>query len=180
MTKQILLSVGFVILLGLIVSANFLLEKYSLVKPFASDETINTLLANQAQTKQSFSGISQSSRTLIHINQPWCICNSFTSSHVLNLDKLATAQSIKTINVELGELSADQQSKDWQNLLSLIPSTPATVLLNDSGNIEYIGPYSSGLTCNSGNSFIEQFLKQEQSDKTIANWISTGCYCSVK
>ncbi|MCJ8314207.1 MAG: hypothetical protein HRU38_18820 [Saccharospirillaceae bacterium] len=179
MRKKLILSIVAILCLSLFLSANILLENI-LIKPFATDAQLEQLLSNQHVSNQTFQKISKQQRTLVHVTQSFCICNAYSSTHIQTLNTLAQNQSIKVIDVVLDSLSKNQQHEQWQRLIALVPSTPATILLNSNGKIEYIGPYSSGLTCNSGNSFIERFLTQPQGDLPIANWINTGCYCSTQ
>tara|TARA_B110000881_G_C18308004_1_gene380480 strand:+ start:15 stop:557 length:543 start_codon:yes stop_codon:yes gene_type:complete len=178
MHKKIILSLLFTLFLAVFLSANIWLENI-LIKPFATDTQLETLITNQNVSNQTFHNISQQQRTLVHVTQSFCICSAYSSTHIQTLNALAEGQSIAVIDVALDALTANQQNDEWQNLIELIPSTPATILINSKGKIEYIGPYSSGLTCNSGNSFIERFLTQPEGDLAIANWINTGCYCTT-
>jgi len=178
MRKQILLTLGFASILAIFLSANIWLDQI-LVKPFANQTQLDELIGNPSIQNQQFEEITKQQRTLVHVKQSLCLCNAYSNTHIQTLNVLADQSLIQVIDVSLDALTQLQQSVQWQTLLALVPSTPATVLINSQGKIEYIGPYSSGLTCNSGNSFIEGFLSQPEGDLPIANWINTGCYCNT-
>jgi len=179
MRKQVAITSIFVVCLLVFLSANIWLENF-LIKPFATDKQLESLLSNQDIESSTFSSMTQHKRTLIHITQSFCLCNAYSSSHIQTLNTLADKNNVAVRHVSLDKLTNEQQhAPQWKTLIDLIPSTPSTVLLNSKGKIEYIGPYSSGLTCNSENSFIEQFLKQPEGDFTVANWVNNGCYCQA-
>lgn len=110
--------------------------------------------------------------TLLHIFDLSCACNRIAEEHVNSVKQLALENhlSIQDINIA--------QSP---HLAGIIPSTPAVILIDESGSLSYLGPYSSGYSCTVGNGLIEPFIQQEHSNRFGAMVVtdSKGCYCPV-
>jgi hypothetical protein len=60
-----------------------------------------------------------------------------------------------------------------------IPASPAVAIWDQNGKLAYFGPYSEGLTCNSGNSFIEPILQALTTGRPVeaTHTMAVGCYC---
>ncbi len=61
-----------------------------------------------------------------------------------------------------------------------MPASPAVGIWDRSGKLAYFGPYSEGLTCNAGNSFIEPILQALEGGREVnaTHTLAVGCYCS--
>jgi hypothetical protein len=66
-----------------------------------------------------------------------------------------------------------------QGLSSILTSTPAIAVFDDLGNLSYLGPYSTGIGCLSGNGTVEPYLDVKSTMGAIVPLESTGCYCRV-
>ncbi|WP_122664042.1 DUF6436 domain-containing protein [Pseudomonas viridiflava] len=60
-----------------------------------------------------------------------------------------------------------------------ISASPAVAIWDRDGRLAYFGPYSEGLTCNSGNSFIEPILQALTEGRAVnaTHTMAVGCYC---
>ena len=126
-----------------------------------------------------------------------CPCNGFSREHISSL--VASANRTGRINSEIWVL--DNGQADGQRLKAIaaandlpesairrikaqdypwIPATPAALLSNVDGSVAYFGPFSSGIRCNTGNSFIDAIVHRIESDDhvfTQVNAIVDGCFC---
>jgi hypothetical protein len=60
-----------------------------------------------------------------------------------------------------------------------LPASPAVAIWDKTGQLAYVGPYSEGMICTAGNSFIEPILEALTSGRKVqaTNTLSVGCYC---
>ncbi len=108
--------------------------------------------------------------TLIHITSENCACSIYSKKHKQDVSQQAKAQGLSVLNVNLPE-----------TYNSIIPSTPAALIIDNTGQLIYFGPYSEGLACSSSNGYIELAMQNYQQGYS-ANLIvadSKGCYCKV-
>lgn len=130
----------------------------------------------------------------MQILSPDCPCNGFSRDHVSSLVK----QYGEDIRMELWYLGPDLKPDEKSYLaekssiaveqirtlhpsqLPWLPSTPAALLFNQDGSIAYIGPFSSGIACNSKSSFIDTLLHRINLGQTVPtqlNGFAEGCFC---
>ena len=111
------------------------------------------------------------SNTIIHFTSTGCHCTQFSETHKKTINNSAESDGFNIINVRL----------DPKHLNSIIPSTPAVLLVDKLGGLLYFGPYSQGLACSESNGLIEIVLNNYQkgfSSKLIMNE-AEGCYCNT-
>lgn len=108
--------------------------------------------------------------TIIHFTSDNCACSSYSTDHKNIINRQATDHNFSVMNVELTK----QQN-------SIIPSTPAILILDDKGELVYLGPYAEGLDCSVSNSIVDVVLKNYSrgfnSNLVINN--AKGCYCNI-
>ena len=123
-----------------------------------------------------------------------CPCNFLSSVHIDNL-RLKYQSSVsqyiwldpdqwsETIVKKLAAQFAIEPNNIieapsyWQRI---IKKTPTVILFNRSGALGYLGPVSSGLSCNTSNSFIDQLLENIANGIRVNGLINSqvkGCFC---
>lgn len=109
-------------------------------------------------------------KTLIHIRDESCHCNSYTTKHAIALDKRAQESHFLVKTLALSEIDK----------LPFIPSTPAVMLVGENNELIYFGPYAEGLACSKNNSMLE--LSWRNYEKGFNSHLifneALGCYCN--
>lgn len=118
----------------------------------------------------SFNEINDSrhGKTIVHFSQTGCSCTSFSSSHIREIDNMAKANDFTVINKTL---ISDK----------IIPATPAVAIIDEFGELLYLGPYGAGLACSQTNGFAQTMLNNYllgYSTQVIVT-DAKGCYCHV-
>lgn len=64
-------------------------------------------------------------------------------------------------------------------LLTIVPNTPAAILLNKHGELVYAGPLSEGIACSTGSGFVELAINNLQAgfNSNLKLSQAKGCYC---
>lgn len=123
---------------------------------------------------------------LVHFWDPACPCNVGNQQHLAELVEHFSARGVEFYGVQKpgshGQLP--ETLKDLKPLAQLpgsgkLPASPAVAIWDKAGNLAYFGPYSSGLTCNSSNSFIEPILNALAEGRSVnaSNNMAVGCFC---
>lgn len=110
------------------------------------------------------------SNTIVHFTSTDCSCTVFSEEHKASIDQKAKLDKFKILNVNL---PAD--------MLTIIPSTPSVLIVNEMQDLLYFGPYSVGLACSESNGFVEAVLQnytQGFNSDLIVSEVK-GCYCNV-
>lgn len=110
----------------------------------------------------------------IHFSQEGCFCNLVAQSHI---------SAVKSQIEQSGYTNENFNISTIEHLKNFIPSTPAVALFNDSGNLLFFGPYSTGYLCTAGNGFVEDLIIQMENKgqvQPITVSIARGCYCNNK
>ena len=110
------------------------------------------------------------SNTIIHFTSNDCSCTQYSVDHKLSIDKIAKRDGFKVININLS-----------QDLHTIIPSTPAILIVDKQQELLYFGPYSVGLACSESNGYVETVLKNYAKGYHSNLIISDvkGCYCNL-
>lgn len=162
-----------ILLLVLWLSLVFVAAVYFISKRIAAFDPNLTLLNTQhasimAQVKK-IPGLEATnlSDTIVHFTQQGCHCTRFSDQHKQQINRSANEDNFNVLNIEL---SAD----------SIIPSTPAILIVDKLGQLMYLGPYSKGLECTKTNGFVELVLNNYQqgfNSKLVVSQ-AQGCYCN--
>jgi hypothetical protein len=123
---------------------------------------------------------------LVHFWDPTCPCNVGNQQHLSELVAEFGPRGVVFYAVQKpgsqGRLPVGLN--ELQALATLpgaerIPASPAVAIWDKHGQLAYFGPYSEGLTCNSGNSFIEPILEALAAGRTVdaSNTLALGCFC---
>jgi hypothetical protein len=124
---------------------------------------------------------------LVHFWDPACPCNVGNQQHLAELiERFGAEGGVDFYAVQKpgshGQLPANLNAiKPLANLPGAdhISASPAVAIWGRDGKLAYFGPYSEGLTCNSGNSFIEPILQALTSGRPVdaTHTMAVGCYC---
>lgn len=123
---------------------------------------------------------------LVHFWDPACPCNVGNQQHLAELIARFAPQGI-AFHVLQKPDSKGQLPTELAGLRPLtalpgsagLPASPAVAIWDQQGRLAYFGPYSEGLTCNSGNSFIEPILEALTEGRHVnaSNTLAVGCFC---
>lgn len=108
------------------------------------------------------------SAQLVIITQENCGCTIQAQPHLSALQRFATNQGVEVQNFVLNN-----------ELKSVVPATPAAVLIDKNGEFVYAGPLSEGLACSQGSGFVETVISNLQAGFNSSLLIADtkGCYC---
>jgi hypothetical protein len=62
-----------------------------------------------------------------------------------------------------------------------LPSVPAIIIYNEASELIYVGPYSTGYLCTTGNGLVEALIpkmSQPESEPVVMS-LARGCYCNI-
>lgn len=108
--------------------------------------------------------------TIIHFTSNNCSCTQYSEAHKRDINKQAELTGFKVINVNLPA-----------SLSTIIPSTPSIMIVSDTQDLLYFGPYSIGLACTESNGYVEtvmnNYAKGYRSGLILND--ASGCYCNL-
>lgn len=139
--------------------------------PFDPDGQLTNLQSSDIKAISVNDGalkLTEHKRTVIHFTSKDCQCNWAASEHQPLIDNLAT-------NLDFAVKYISLDSSDT------LPSSPALAVIDDHGELMFLGPYSVGLACSAESGFIETVLKNYQqgfNSKLIVS-DAQGCYCTL-
>ena len=110
--------------------------------------------------------------TAFHFTQAGCFCHLVAENHVSAVKQQIADEGHKNLVVSLEEHPQFER---------FLPSTPATVIYTDTGNLLYLGPYSTGYLCMAGNGLVEELIprmSQNTGDEIVMS-LANGCYCQL-
>lgn len=123
---------------------------------------------------------------LVHFWDPACPCNAGNQQHLAELLQRFSDQGVSFYALQKPG-TRGQLPKQLSGLKTLdtfpgaasLPASPAVGIWDESGRLVYIGPYSEGAVCNSGNSFIEPILEAVVAGRQVnaTNSLAVGCFC---
>ncbi|MBA1201583.1 thiol-disulfide isomerase [Pseudomonas capeferrum] len=124
---------------------------------------------------------------VVHFWDPACPCNVGNQQHLSELierfaDKGVTFHVVRKRGSH-GQLPANLSAlQPLDGLLGdeQVPASPAVAIWDRDGKLAYLGPYSEGAVCNSGNSFVEPILEALIQGRQVraSNTLALGCYCT--
>lgn len=108
----------------------------------------------------------------IHFEGSECMCQWVAKPHIESVKKLAVEHGYENIVL-------NANSSEAQKIAEYMPITPAIALLNEKGELVYLGPYSTGIYCTKGKGLVEPFI---QGNRMTLNgpaipYDAEGCYC---
>ncbi|MFS0825388.1 DUF6436 domain-containing protein [Pseudomonas phoenicis] len=123
---------------------------------------------------------------VVHFWDPACPCNVGNQQHLAELlERFAGAEVVFYAVRKPGSQGRLPASlKALHELPGLpggatLPASPAVAIWDRQGALVYVGPYSEGAVCTSGNSFIEPILTALHAGRSVSatNTLAVGCYC---
>ena len=107
-----------------------------------------------------------------HISDDSCFCQMVAGSHIADVKKLVSNHTMENVSIALSELPEMEK---------FLPSVPAVIIYNDQSQLIYVGPYSTGYLCTTGNGLVEDLIPkmtQAVSDPVVMS-LARGCYCNI-
>ena len=97
-----------------------------------------------------------------------CGCTLRANAHITQLQALAQKHNLSV-----------QRLVNDDALLTIVPNTPAAILLNKHGELVYAGPLSEGIACSTGSGFVELAINNLQAgfNSNLKLSQAKGCYC---
>ena len=110
------------------------------------------------------------SDTIIHFTSENCSCTQYSEAHKKEINIKASKDGFNIINVSLPA-----------NLITIVPATPAILVVDKAEQLLYFGPYSIGLACSESNGYIETVLQNYGKGYSASLIINDaiGCYCNL-
>lgn len=105
---------------------------------------------------------------VVHFTDENCQCRRYSQSHI---------QRLQPVFESVTQFTLSPQHPSMQGIS--IPASPSVAIWDESGELAYFGPYSSGAICGEGNDFVKPVINQlkQQSNPRWINMIGIGCYC---
>jgi hypothetical protein len=156
-------------LIGTIVAAAYFIS--GRLQPFDPELKLSTknsiALLEQLNEIDQLKGVDVNN-TIIHFTSDDCSCTQFSHDHKQSINLQADIDGFKVINVNLPD-----------HVASLIPSTPAILIIGQEKTLLYFGPYSIGLACTQSNGYVETVLQNYAKGYAASLIINdaSGCYC---
>lgn len=123
---------------------------------------------------------------LVHFWDPACPCNAGNQQHLAELLQRFGNRGVSFFVLQKAGTRGrlPDQLSALQPLTALpgsaqLPASPAVGIWDANGRLVYIGPYSEGAVCNSGNSFIEPVLEAVLAGRQVkaTHSLAVGCFC---
>jgi hypothetical protein len=156
-------------LVGTIIAATYFIS--SRLLPFDPEQKLasknSIALLDQLNEIDQLKGIDVNN-TIIHFTSDDCSCTQFSHDHKQSINLQANIDGFNVINVNLPP-----------GVASLIPSTPAILIIGQEKQLLYFGPYSIGLACTQSNGYVETVLQNYAKGYAASLIINdaSGCYC---
>lgn len=129
----------------------------------------SSLLMAELKQMEGLKGVNLN-QTIIHFTSDGCTCSQYSEEHKNIINQQAEVDGFNVINIELPE-----------NVSTIIPSTPAILIISKTEDLLYLGPYSVGLACSESNGFIEIVMKNYMKGYSASMIVNDakGCYCNT-
>ena len=107
-----------------------------------------------------------------HISDDDCFCQMVAGAHIADVKKIVENETMENVLISL---------EDAPEISNFVPSVPAIIIYNDQEELIYVGPYSTGYLCTTGNGLVEDLIpKMNQSvENPVVMSLARGCYCNV-
>ncbi|RUR30389.1 hypothetical protein ELY33_11395 [Vreelandella andesensis] len=128
------------------------------------------------------------STQLVIMWDPACSCSRFSEGHVNDIIDIYSPSGIEFIVATPSEEALALATSTFPEVTNAIAvegisgiSSPSAVIIDESGNVMYSGPFSDGALCNAdGDSPVEIMLDEMNEKESVSPWLnisSFGCYC---
>ncbi len=107
-----------------------------------------------------------------HISDENCFCQMIAGAHISDVSDIVVEETMENVSVALDEVP---------EIADYLPSVPAIILYNDREQLLYIGPYSTGYLCTTGNGLVEDLIPRmnEPVERSVVMSLARGCYCNL-
>ena len=106
---------------------------------------------------------------IYHLVDENCHCTSLLKEHREQINRAAIEDGFNIVELDVSD----------SKIASLIPATPAIVIVGKNAQLLYVGPYATGLDCSADNSLVGVVLSNYRQGFAAPTVIddATGCYC---
>ena len=94
---------------------------------------------------------------IVHFLPDDCLCRVLASKHAGQISETATQSGFNVYQLGSSNIEFATEIRDFVAIDHDI--SPIIAITHESGDIAYVGAYSDGVRCNTGNSMVESFLK---------------------
>jgi len=147
-----------------------------LIRPFSQDYSPFVALASdQAPLGQTGGRV-----TVIELIDEDCYCSRINRPHRDRIREHYGSERVSFLAVRAGEVLPDSLEPRLVERLAKT-SAPAALVLGQSGQLEYFGPYSFGAGCFTGSgTFVERAIDRALAGSTQpqVNVLGSGCFCN--
>ena len=107
-----------------------------------------------------------------HVSDEACFCQTIADAHVMSVKELVVSETMENVSVSLSE---------YRGLQNFLPSVPAVIIYNTEAELIYVGPYSTGYLCSTGNGLVEALIPQmkQSASEPVVMSLARGCYCNI-
>lgn len=177
MDKALKTKVAFGLLAFWLVSAIFAFWWFQgqLIRPFSQDYSPFVALASD----QASLGRTGGRVTVIELIDEDCYCSRINRPHRERIREHYGSEQVHFVAVRAGENLPDSLTPRLLDHLAET-STPAALVLGQSGRLEYFGPYSFGAGCFTGTgTYVERAIDRALtgSAQPQVNVLGSGCFC---
>lgn len=166
------------------------ISKYDSTRPFAFDYDAYVDI-DLSDTKQ-LPVTSQDKAQVIQFWDPHCPCSDLAKEHLIEIQQHYAAQGVAftLITPQSNDRYTDTfldrfqlPNEPLRKQLAALPyvqTSPAALVLKPDNTLAYLGPYSTGAGCFTGEGrFVEQTLDKILSgnSREQINMLAVGCYC---
>ena len=134
--------------------------------------------ASQQDFDSAFTGMLQeagvSNGSIVHLSADSnCFCNDLSKGHQYDI-----TQSLADKGYEFNTLSLSENPA----IGKLISHFPALAVIDNNGNLRYVGPYATGFGCFTGNDLVDDIARIATTEQYFGATVNTearGCFCNV-
>jgi len=112
------------------------------------------------------------SASIIHIgSSESCYCETLTAPHQTQLLNRLGESQYSVVDIALDSV---------KGLSNIITTVPALIVIDESYQLRYVGPYATGYGCFTGKNLVDQvvsYTHQTPYNGAIINSDATGCFC---
>ncbi|GAA5316617.1 MAG: DUF6436 domain-containing protein [Candidatus Pelagadaptatus aseana] len=111
---------------------------------------------------------------VVHFVDPECPCSRFARPHIADLESQFSSLIHFSDGMEHLSFVSDEVARTFE-----VPVSPSVAIWSASGDLAYLGPYSSGAVCGEGTDFVASVLAS-LADGHNPQWLNheaVGCFC---
>ncbi|MCC2618145.1 DUF6436 domain-containing protein [Aestuariibacter halophilus] len=147
------------------------------LRPFDPEEQLSMASITPGFDQHIAQGFSQQfgdvRGTLFHLQTDNCNCNSSNRSHQGSLNALVANKGFRSVAISPEQLPEAAHA---------LTAAPALIVFDQQGELAYLGPYASGLSCGTATSLVDTLVKQIADNQHLGSAVITeaqGCYCAL-